>query len=199
MSGISTTATATYTAQTLRGTAKVDKVARADAEVSDICTADWANDVDADLEEVNSVMRGAAGAYVWLSYSFAFTRAASAKVFVPFSGTIEATATTVEGTYIVAPADGQIVRVSIASRATTAGVTQVSFHKGGAGTTPSSNAATEEPATVNVAAVDTAYHSDFTATSVFSKGDLLAIGIDPTGDFDDIEGTLLLKLDTNTL
>lgn len=62
MSGILTTAAATYAAQTLRGTNKVDVVARADAEVADWCTGDWANDVDEDLVDVNKWFVGTSSA-----------------------------------------------------------------------------------------------------------------------------------------
>jgi len=62
MASILTATTAAYTAQTLRGTAKVDEVARADSEVDLFCTADWANDVDADLESVNAWFAGGSSA-----------------------------------------------------------------------------------------------------------------------------------------
>jgi len=62
MASILTTASATYAAQTLRGTTKTDVVARADAEVSTYCTGDWANDVDADLEDINEWFAGTTSA-----------------------------------------------------------------------------------------------------------------------------------------
>lgn len=198
MASFGTATTAAYNAQTLRGTTKADKIARADAECADLCTADWANDVDTDLKTAHAQARGTAGAFYFQIWTFAYSLAAATKVYAPISGgVVEGAATNVPGSYIVAPADGEIVGVSVASRSSTAGLTAIAFHKGGAGTYPSANAATESQ-NVTISAARTSYHAAF-SSSTFSKGDLLAIGLDPTGNHNDIDGSIVVKFDTNTL
>ena len=58
------------------------------------------------------------------------------------------------------------------------------FHKASNTTTDPSGTATEE-ITVNMSAADTTYEFEFTATSKFNKGDVIALSIDPTNALND--------------
>ena len=184
------------TANTLIATTKNDKQARADTEVANICTADWANKVDTDLTAINAVMRGAAGAYIWVNYQFAYTASATTAYYVPLAGSLsEANATSNYWARLPASYDGEIVSVSWCSNAATMGSTTVTTHVG-TGADPSGTPL-ETAAAVNASAADTGYKATFSA-STLTKGDLFAVKIAPTGNHEGVSGHVLVKYDTNT-
>jgi hypothetical protein len=198
MANITTDPVATYTAQVLRGTDKSDDTPHADADVATRVIANWADDVDADLEELNASARGAAGAYVWVTVESVWDAADAVLRYVPIAGEADQTA---EGNYHVnwcAPTDGQVVRATIYnSGAVALGSTVIGVHVADQG--DAGDAVARETDTVDCAAIDTGYSFDFTSASAFTKGERLAFSVDPTNDHDQVSMTVLIKLDTNTL
>tara|TARA_X000001382_G_scaffold113987_2_gene92059 strand:- start:335 stop:991 length:657 start_codon:yes stop_codon:yes gene_type:complete len=93
----------------------------------------------------------------------------------------------------VAPYDGKLLKV-LARTESAGGSSVMGFHKASNTTTDPSGTATEE-ITVDMSAADTTYEFEFTATSKFNKGDVIALSIDPTNALNDSNYTSILSFD----
>lgn len=119
------------------------------------------------------------------------------KIYLPLTGyTIEKTATTGNNEYIsfVAPYDGELEKVVVRSE-NACGSSKVGFHKSATNTEVPNSTATEE-ITVAMGSDDTAYAFNFTGTSSFDAGDIIAISFDPTSSAYDTVATIIFKFDT---
>ena len=119
------------------------------------------------------------------------------KIYLPLTGyTIEKTATTGNNEYIsfVAPYDGELEKVVVRSESA-CGSSKVGFHKSATNTEVPNSSATEE-ITVAMGSDDTAYAFNFTGTSSFDAGDIIAISFDPTSSAYDTVATIIFKFDT---
>ena len=96
----------------------------------------------------------------------------------------------------VVPYDGELEQVLIRSEYEH-GSSAVSFHKSSNGT-ESPNTSATETITVSMGTDDTTTAFNFTGTSVFSAGDIIAIGFDPSSysSSGDCNATIILKFDT---
>tara|TARA_Y100000310_G_scaffold159036_1_gene158466 strand:- start:1290 stop:3482 length:2193 start_codon:yes stop_codon:yes gene_type:complete len=94
----------------------------------------------------------------------------------------------------VAPYDGILIKV-MARTTVSAGSTTVSFHKNTDGNATISTTATSD-ATVNMASADTTYEFEFGASSTFSKGNILGLGVDPTDNPSDVDLTVVFEFTT---
>ena len=94
---------------------------------------------------------------------------------------------------LIAPYNGKLLKV-LARTESAGGSSVMGFHKASNTTTDPSGTATEE-ITVNMSAADTTYEFEFTATSKFNKGDVIALSIDPTNALNDSNYTSILSFD----
>jgi len=69
------------------------------------------------------------------------------------------------------------------------------FHKAADTTTDPSGTATESTDAVDMSAADTTYEFEFTATSKFNKGEVIALSIDPTNALNDSNYTSIWLFD----
>ena len=99
------------------------------------------------------------------------------KVYLPWSSISEASSVNYYNN-LIAPYSGKLLKV-VARSEEALGSTVIGFHKASDGTESPSTTATEA-VTVNMAVDDTSYTFDFTSTSFFNKGDVVAVSIDPT-------------------
>ena len=106
-----------------------------------------------------------------------FDATGSGKVYIPWSSVSDASSINYYNNFI-APYDGKLLKV-IGRSQEALGNTVIGFHKASDGTESPSTTATET-ITVNMAADDTSYTFDFTSTSSFNRGDVIAVSIDPT-------------------
>jgi hypothetical protein len=94
----------------------------------------------------------------------------------------------------IAPYDGRLLKVL--ARAESAGGSSVmGFHKAADTTTDPSGTATESTDAVDMSAADTTYEFEFTATSKFNKGEVIALSIDPTNALNDSNYTSIWLFD----
>ena len=89
----------------------------------------------------------------------------------------------------VAPANGKVVSVSIRCT-TTAGNTDIAFHKQSDGTA-NLNTTPSETVPVNVASANTVYKADFTSASEFDEGNIVGISVNPTSTPNDVNLTVV--------
>ena len=94
----------------------------------------------------------------------------------------------------VAPYGGELERVIVRSEAV-CGSSIVGFHKSPTATEVPSAIQTES-ITVSMTADDTAYAFNFTGTSSFNAGDVLAISFDPSNKPYDTNATIIFKFNT---
>ena len=96
-----------------------------------------------------------------------------------------------ESIAFVSPYDGKVKKLVLRSEAA-ALTTTAGFHKSETGTEVPSSSPTED-IEVEMAADDTAYTFDFTGTSSFNSGDILAISVTPESGVNDMVWTLVLE------
>ena len=116
----------------------------------------------------------------------------TSKVYLAFG---RATLTTGQEAYskYIAPYNGKLIQV-LARSESIAGNTIIGFHKETAtGADPNSTAT--EAITVNMSTANTTYEFDFTVTSSFNKGDILALSMDATSAVNDIVFTSIWSMD----
>ena len=106
-----------------------------------------------------------------------FTATGSGKVYLPWSSVSDASTINYFNN-LIAPYSGRLLKV-VARSEEALGNTVIGFHKASDGTESPSTTATET-ITVNMSADDTSYTFDFTKTSSFNSGDVVAISIDPS-------------------
>ena len=116
----------------------------------------------------------------WYSHNFNYT--GSSKVYLGWNRATTSTSISSSGKFI-APYGGRLLKV-LARTESVADSTVIGFHKAVDATTDPSGTATE-PITVDMSAADTTYEFNFTATSSFNKGDILAISMDATNAVND--------------
>jgi len=93
----------------------------------------------------------------------------------------------------IAPYNGKLIQV-LARAESIAGNTIIGFHKEDDGTADPNSTATE-PITVNMSTANTTYEFDFTVTSSFNKGDVLALSMDASLPVNDICFTSIWLMD----
>jgi len=134
--------------------------------------------VDKDLEVSGNLnVRGSVYGNQVMMFYHPFDADGSGKVYIPWSSVSEASSINYYNNFI-APYDGKLLKV-IGRSQEALGNTVIGFHKASDGTESPSTTATET-ITVNMAADDTSYTFDFTSTSSFNRGDVIAVSIDPT-------------------
>tara|TARA_R100001082_G_scaffold44438_1_gene23618 strand:+ start:1794 stop:2444 length:651 start_codon:yes stop_codon:yes gene_type:complete len=106
-----------------------------------------------------------------------FNATGTGKVYLPWSSISEASSINYYNN-LIAPYSGRLLKV-VARSAEALGNTVIGFHKASDGTESPSTTATET-ITVDMSADDTSYTFDFTKTSSFDSGDVVAVSIDPT-------------------
>ena len=106
-----------------------------------------------------------------------FNATGTGKVYLPWSSISEASSINYYNN-LIAPYSGRLLKV-VARSAEALGNTAIGFHKASDGTESPSTTATET-ITVDMSADDTSYTFDFTKTSSFDSGDVVAVSIDPT-------------------
>ena len=121
----------------------------------------------------------------------------SNKDYIPLNGYIyEQNTTSNVNEYVafVAPYGGELEKVIVRSEAV-CGSSIVGFHKSPTATEVP-NIIQTESITVSMTADDTAYAFNFTGTSSFNAGDVLAISFDPSNKPYDTNATIIFKFDT---
>ena len=93
----------------------------------------------------------------------------------------------------IAPYNGKLIQV-LARAESIAGSTIIGFHKEDDGTADPNSTATEA-ITVNMSTANTTYEFDFTVTSSFNKGDVLALSMDASLPVNDICFTSIWLMD----
>ena len=116
-------------------------------------------------------------------YSHNFPYTGTSKIYVSWNRATVSTSIASSGKFI-APYDGRLLKV-LARTESVAGSTVIGFHKAVDATTDPSSTATESADAINMSAADTTYEFNFTATSIFDKGDVLAISMDATNAVND--------------
>ena len=106
-----------------------------------------------------------------------FNATGTGKVYLPWSSISEASSINYYNN-LIAPYSGRLLKV-VARSAEALGSTVIGFHKASDGTESPSTTATET-ITVDMSVDDTSYTFDFTESSSFSSGDVVAISIDPS-------------------
>ena len=106
-----------------------------------------------------------------------FNATGTGKVYLPWSSISEASSINYYNN-LIAPYSGRLLKV-VARSAEALGNTAIGFHKASDGTESPSTTATET-ITVDMSADDTSYTFDFTKTSSFDSGDVVAVSIDPS-------------------
>ena len=106
-----------------------------------------------------------------------FNATGTGKVYLPWSSISEASSINYYNN-LIAPYSGRLLKV-VARSAEALGSTVIGFHKASDGTESPSTTATET-ITVDMSADDTSYTFDFTKTSSFDSGDVVAVSIDPS-------------------
>ena len=96
-----------------------------------------------------------------------------------------------ESIAFVSPYDGKVKKLVLRSEAA-ALTTTAGFHKSETDTEVPNSSSTED-IEVEMAADDTAYTFDFTGTSSFNSGDILAISVTPESGVNDMVWTLVLE------
>jgi|TARA_R110002020_G_scaffold85373_9_gene210750 hypothetical protein len=134
--------------------------------------------VDKDLEVSGNLnVRGSVYGNQVMMFYHPFDATGSGKVYIPWSSVSDDSSINYYNNFI-APYDGKLLKV-IGRSQEALGNTVIGFHKASDGTESPSTTATET-ITVNMAADDTSYTFDFTSTSSFNRGDVIAVSIDPT-------------------
>tara|TARA_B100000579_G_C22547900_1_gene718407 strand:- start:49 stop:699 length:651 start_codon:yes stop_codon:yes gene_type:complete len=121
-----------------------------------------------------------------------FNVTGTSKVYLPWSSISEAASINYYNN-LIAPYSGRLLKV-VARSEEALGSTVIGFHKASDGTESPSSTATEE-ITVNMSADDTSYTFDFTKTSSFNSGDVVAISINPTSTPNDSRVTSVWLFD----
>jgi len=116
----------------------------------------------------------------------------TSKVYIAWQRSALSTTQEAYSKYI-APYDGKLIQV-LARTESVAGSTVIGFHKEDDGTADPNSTATES-ITVNMSAANTTYEFDFTATSSFNKGDILALSMDATNAVNDTIITSVWEFD----
>ena len=134
--------------------------------------------VDKNLEVSGDLnVRGSVYGNQVMIFYHPFNATGTGKVYLPWSSVSEASSVNYYNN-LIAPYSGKLLKV-VARSEEALGSTVIGFHKASDGTESHSTTATEA-VTVNMAADDTSYTFDFTSTSSFDKGDVVAVSIDPT-------------------
>ena len=140
-------------------------------------SADGNEIVDKNLTVGNNLnVRGTINKEVMIFYH-PFNATGTGKVYLPWSSISEASSINYYNN-LIAPYSGRLLKV-VARSAEALGNTAIGFHKASDGTESPSTTATET-ITVDMSADDTSYTFDFTKTSSFDSGDVVAVSIDPT-------------------
>ena len=126
----------------------------------------------------------------WYSHNFNYT--GSSKVYLGWNRATTSTSISSAGKFI-APYGGRLLKV-LARTESVADSTVIGFHKEDDGTADPSGTATEA-ITVDMSAANTTYDFDFTPTSIFNKGDILAISMDATNVVNDTNLTSIWSFD----
>tara|TARA_R100000458_G_C8234515_1_gene215247 strand:- start:31 stop:687 length:657 start_codon:yes stop_codon:yes gene_type:complete len=126
----------------------------------------------------------------WYSHNFNYT--GTAKQYIGWNRASSSTGFEVYSKFI-APYNGRLLKV-IARTESLAASTAIGFHKAADTATDPSGTATET-VTVTMGADDTSYEFDFTVTSSFDKGDVLALSIDATNAINDANFTSVWLFD----
>ena len=124
----------------------------------------------------NLNVRGTINKEVMIFYH-PFNATGTGKVYLPWSSISEASSINYYNN-LIAPYSGRLLKV-VARSAEALGNTAIGFHKASDGTESPSTTATET-ITVDMSADDTSYTFDFTKTSSFDSGDVVAVSIDPS-------------------
>ena len=124
----------------------------------------------------NLNVRGTINKEVMIFYH-PFTATGSGKVYLPWSSVSDASSINYFNN-LIAPYSGRLLKV-VARSEEALGSTVIGFHKASDGTESPSTTATET-VTVDMSVDDTSYTFDFTKTSSFDSGDVVAISIDPS-------------------
>ena len=127
-------------------------------------------------------------------YSHNYTSTETAKQYLGWNRATHSTSITASHKFI-APYDGILLKV-LARTESVGGSSVMGFHKASDTTTDPSGTATET-VTVNMVAADTSYEFEFTATSTFNKGDIIALSIDPTNALNDSNYTSIWLFNIN--
>ncbi len=106
-----------------------------------------------------------------------FNATGTGKVYLPWSSISEASSINYYNN-LIAPYSGRLLKV-VARSEEALGSTAIGFHKASDETESPSTTATET-ITVDMSADDTSYTFDFTKTSSFDSGDVVAVSIDPS-------------------
>ena len=106
-----------------------------------------------------------------------FNATGTGKVYLPWSSISEASSINYYNN-LIAPYSGRLLKVDARSEEAW-GSTAIGFHKASDETESPSTTATET-ITVDMSADDTSYTFDFTKTSSFDSGDVVAVSIDPS-------------------
>lgn len=140
-------------------------------------SADGNEIVDKNLTVGNNLnVRGTINKEVMIFYH-PFTATGSGKVYLPWSSVSDASSINYFNN-LIAPYSGRLLKV-VARSEEALGSTVIGFHKASDGTESPSTTATET-VTVDMSVDDTSYTFDFTKTSSFDSGDVVAISIDPS-------------------
>ena len=125
------------------------------------------------------------GTQVYCTYH-SVSYAGTSKVYL---GWQRAASTTSQEGYskFIAPYNGRLLKVMVRTESA-ADSTVIGFHKAADTVTDPSGTATES-ITVDMSADDTSYEFDFTVTSSFDKGDVLALSVDATNAINDANFT----------
>tara|TARA_R100000008_G_scaffold86558_1_gene80161 strand:+ start:1227 stop:1874 length:648 start_codon:yes stop_codon:yes gene_type:complete len=151
--------------------------------------------VDKDLEVSGDLnVKGNVNGNQVMMFYHPFTAGGSGKVYLPWSSVSEASSINYYNNFI-APYDGRLLKV-IGRSQEALGSTVMGFHKASDGTESPSTTATEA-ITVNMAVDDTSYTFDFTSTSSFNRGDVIAVSIDPSNTPNDSRVTSVWLFNIN--
>ena len=116
----------------------------------------------------------------------------SGKVYLPWSSISDAASINYYNN-LIAPYSGRLLKV-VARSEEALGSTVIGFHKASDGTESPSTTETEA-ITVDMSEDDTSYTFDFTKTSSFNSGDVVAISINPTSTPNDSRVTSVWLFD----
>jgi len=151
--------------------------------------------IDKDLEVSGDLnVRGNVYGNQVMIFYHPFNVTGNSKVYLPWSSISEASSINYYNN-LIAPYSGRLLKV-VARSEEALGSTVIGFHKASDGTESPSSTATEA-ITENMSADDTSYTFDFTATSSFNKGDVVAISIDPTNTPNDSRVTSVWSFNIN--
>lgn len=151
--------------------------------------------IDKDLTiDGNLKVKGNVNGNQVMMFYHPFNASGSGKVYLPWSSVSEASSINYYNNFI-APYDGRLLKV-IGRSEEALGSTVIGFHKASDGTESPSTTATEA-ITVNMAVDDTSYTFDFTSTSSFNRGDVIAVSIDPSNTPNDSRVTSVWLFNIN--